>query len=177
MSWILDVAFFVIILIGILIGVGRGFIAGICKLAGTVLAVAVGVLFCNGFASAIGLTDALVGAIAIPKLGGWLAVGISFVILLVVTKLAAWLLGKLGTALAEKVKLFSVINRLCGGLLGLCKALILIFLLLSACYWLNEWLHLEALENFISNCAVVGAIFRWEGFVELAHFKFLFPNA
>ncbi|MDE5896186.1 MAG: CvpA family protein [Clostridia bacterium] len=176
MSWILDVLFFVLIIFGILLGVRQGFIAGICKLAGTILAVAVAILFCNSFADALGLTDALVSAIGNAEIGGWIAVAIAFLILIVLTKMGAWLLGKLGTALAEKIKPFALVNNLCGGILGLFKALILIFLLLAACYWLNEWLHLAPLADFINGSSIVGAIFQWDWFIEIAHFKFVIPS-
>ena len=85
-------------------------------------------------------------------------------------------MGVFGTFLAEKIKLFSLINKLCGGLLGLFKSLVLIFLLLTACYWLTQWLNLTALESFINQSTVVGVIFRWEWFIELAQFHFLIPK-
>ena len=180
MSWILDVLFFLLIIIGILCGVRRGFIAGVCKLAGTILSVAVGVLFCNALSGQLevwfGMTSALTGAIGHETIAGWISIAISFLILLIVTKLGAWLLGVFGTFLAEKIKLFSLINKLCGGLLGLFKSLVLIFLLLTACYWLTQWLNLTALESFINQSTVVGVIFRWEWFIELAQFHFLIPK-
>ncbi len=180
MYWILDVLFFLLIIIGILFGVRRGFIAGVCKLAGTILSVAVGVLFCNALSGQLevwfGMTSALTGAIGHETIAGWISIAISFLILLIVTKLGAWLLGVFGTFLAEKIKLFSLINKLCGGLLGLFKSLVLIFLLLTACYWLTQWLNLTALESFINQSTVVGVIFRWEWFIELAQFHFLIPK-
>ena len=53
-GWTLDVAFFVILLVGILLGVMRGFVAGICKLAGKIFSVAVAVVFCVSFFGNVG---------------------------------------------------------------------------------------------------------------------------
>ncbi len=59
-AWVLDVAFIVILLFGILFGTWRGFVKGVCKLAGTVFAIFVAFTFCNAFKnsleSAFGLT-------------------------------------------------------------------------------------------------------------------------
>ena len=173
MSWILDVLFFVLIIAGILFGVKNGFINGVCKIAGTILAIAVAVLFSNGFAQGVGLSTALGNAIGNARIGGWIAVAISFVILAVLTKLATWLLGKLGTFLAERVKTFDLLNKLFGGLLGLFQALIVIFILLAICYWIAVMGNVTPMRNFIESSTVVGAIFRWQFFINLAQFKFV----
>ena len=47
MYWILDVVFIITLIGGILLGVHRGFIAGICKVAGTVFSIFVAISFCN----------------------------------------------------------------------------------------------------------------------------------
>ena len=177
MSWILDVVFFVILIGGILIGVHRGFIAGICKIAGTILAIFVAVSFCVTFQFTLdkwfNLTHALSDAVHNDTAGYWIAVAISFVILVILTKLVAWLLGKLGTALIDKINAFSVINRLFGGLLGLVKAAIFLFLLLTLCRYLIQWFNWEGVQEFISSSTVVGAIFNWDWFIEATKFTFL----
>lgn len=160
----LDIAFFVIIFLGLLFGVIRGFIKSVCKWAGTVVAIFVAFTFCNAFQGALdewfGLTAALVGAINNEKIAGWIALAISFVILLIGAKLLSWLLGKIGTALVDRIKAFRVINKCFGGLFGLFEALVLIFLLLMIC----KWISLEAVDNFIAQSSIVSKIYQWDGF-------------
>lgn len=180
MNWILDVIFFVVLITGMLIGVKRGFIVGVCKVAGTVLSIAMGVLFCNGMALLLenwfGMTTALTNAINNATIAGFISVGIGFLIVFTLSKLGTWLLGRLGTALANSVKIFDVLNRLFGGLLGLFEALVFSFLILTLCYWLDQWFTIPQLVEFIENSSVIGAIFKWDWFIELAHFYFLFPK-
>ena len=62
-AWILDVVFFVILLLGLLLGTWRGFIKGVCKLAGTIFALFVAFTFCNPFKNTLenwfGMTTAI----------------------------------------------------------------------------------------------------------------------
>ena len=177
MGWILDVVFIIVIVLGILLGVRRGFIAGICKLAGTIFSVAVAITFCNAFRLTLdgwfNLTAALADGIGNETFAGWIAVAIAFVILVIVVKLGAWLLGKFGTMIAERVKIFDMLNRLFGGLLGLLKAVLLLFLLLTVCRWLVDGLGQQGMHDFISSSGIVGAIFDWDWFIEATTFKFL----
>ena len=89
----LDVAFFVIIFLGLLFGVIRGFIKSVCKWAGTIVAIFVAFTFCNAFQGALdqwfGLTGALISAINNEKIAGWIALAISFIALLVGAKILA----------------------------------------------------------------------------------------
>ena len=160
----LDIAFFVIIFFGLLFGVIRGFIKSVCKWAGTVVAIFIAFTFCNAFQGALdewfGLTGALISAINNEKLAGWIALAISFIILLIGAKLLAWILGKVGTALVDRVKAFSMINKFLGGLFGLFEALVLIFLLLMIC----KWISVEAIDNFMAQSSIVGRIYQWEWF-------------
>ena len=160
----LDVAFFVIIFLGLLFGVIRGFIKSVCKWAGTIVAIFVAFTLCNAFQGALdqwfGLTGALISAINNEKIAGWIALAISFIALLVGAKILAWLLGKIGTALVDRVKAFSVINKFFGGLFGLFEALVLIFLILMIC----RWLSIESVDNFIAQSSIVGKIYQWEWF-------------
>ena len=169
----LDIAFFVIILLGLLIGTARGFVKGICKWAGTIASIFVAFTFCNAFQATLdgwfGLTGALAGAINNEKIAGWIALAISFLILLVGTKLLAWLLGKLGTALVDRIKLFNVINRFCGGILGLFEAMVLIFLLLMVCKWIGA----AQIDAFINSSSIVSKIYNWDWFEWAATLPFL----
>lgn len=164
-AWGLDVAFFVILILGIFIGVKRGFIAGICKIAGTVFSVAVALIFCISFQETLenwfGLTTALNNAVKEP-IGEWIAVVISFILLLIFVKLGAWLVGKLGTWLVSKFAPFRIVNLFLGGILGLFKGALLIFALLAVCLWIPS----DTVHEFISSSAVVGKIFTWDWFIE-----------
>lgn len=173
MGWILDVVFVAIIVGGIFIGVHRGFVASICKLAGTILAVFVAISFCSMFQYTLetwfGLTTALYNAIGSDKAAYWIAVAISFIALVIIVKLCAWLLGKLFTSVIEKVSFFSFINRLLGGLLGLVMAGAAVFLILTFC----QWIHVQSVENYISSSTIVGAIYNWDWFKQAATFSWL----
>ena len=102
----------------------------------------------------------MISAINNEKIAGWIALAISFIALLVGAKILAWLLGKIGTALVDRVKAFSVINKFFGGLFGLFEALVLIFLILMIC----RWLSIESVDNFIAQSSIVGKIYQWEWF-------------
>lgn len=160
-SWALDIVFFVILLAGVFFGVTRGFIKSVCKLAGTLFAVAVGIMFCvslqNTLEEWFSLTTALANAIGNATIASVLAIVISFVILVILVKLAAWILGKGGTALVEKFQPFKIINRVLGGVLGLFEAFMLIMLLLAICHWIP----VDTLHEFIQDSTIVGRVFDW----------------
>lgn len=164
-SWTLDVVFFALLLLGLLFGVWRGFVKGICKLAGTIFSVIFAFTFCipmkNQLDSWFGLTSAMGGTTA----AGWGAVVISFVVLVILIKLGAWLIGKLGTLLVNKFGPVKVINKILGGLLGLVKALLFIFILLAIFRWVNA----ASINNFIANSAVVGKIYNSSWFIQAFH--------
>ncbi|HIX09535.1 MAG TPA: CvpA family protein [Firmicutes bacterium] len=171
-AWILDVAFILILLLGILFGTWAGFIRGVCKLAGTIFAIFVALTFCNAFKnsleSAFGLTSAIASGVG-ETIANWLSIAISAVLLFLIVKLGAWLLGKIGTALVDKIGIFRAINRVLGGLLGLLEALMLIFLLLTICYWIN----VDAVNTFIGQSSIVKAVYEWDWFQWAAQFNFL----
>lgn len=173
MGWILDVIFVVILIGGIFLGIFRGFVASICKLAGTILAIFVAVSFCTMFQYTLetwfGLTTALYNAIGSDKAAYWIAVAISFIALLIVVKLCAWLLGMLFTSIVNKVKAFAFINRLLGGVLGLVMAGAAVFLLLTFC----QLIHVQAVDNYISSSTIVGSIYNWDWFQQAATFSWL----
>ncbi len=171
-AWALDVAFIVIIVLGILLGTWGGFIKGVCKLAGTLFAVFVAFTFCNAFKNtlenAFGLTSALANSVG-ATVANWLSIVIAFVALFLIVKLGSWLLGLIGTALVDKIGVFRYINRILGGVLGLAEALILVFLLLTICYWIN----VDAVNQFIAQSSIVKAIYEWDGFQWAAQFNFM----
>lgn len=176
-AWILDVVFFVILLLGLLFGAWRGFIKGVCKLAGTIFALFVAFTFCNPFKNSLenwfGMTTAIANGLGGTEVAvtaaSWLSIAISFVLLFIIVKLLSWLLGKIGTGIAEKSTIFSKLNRLLGGILGLAEGLFLIFLLLTICYWIPS----ESLHAFIGESTIVGRIFEWDAFQWAAQFQFL----
>ena len=177
MYWILDVVFIITLIGGILLGVHRGFIAGICKVAGMVFSIFVAISFCNAVQVNLedwfGMTSALAKSIGNETAAYWIAVAISFVILLIVVRFCAYVVGRLGTAVVQKVSAFNVINQLLGGLLGLLKSAVALFLVLTFCKYLIEWTGYEPMEHFISSSTIVGAIFRWDWFIEATTFSFL----
>ena len=71
-GWILDLVFFLILILGTALGAYRGFVAGICKLAGKVFSIVFAVMFCVSFANFLelcfhmttGISTGLAGAIA-----------------------------------------------------------------------------------------------------------------
>lgn len=169
----LDIAFFTILFLGTLIGVWRGFVKFVCKIAGTIFSIAIAIFFCVAFKNTLenwfGLESALRNALsATPTLGSWLSIAISFISLVILVRLLAWLVGSVGTALVEKFKPVRTVNKVLGGLLGLFSSALLLFFLLAVCYWIP----VGSLHAFISDANVVGAIFNWEWFREAATLPF-----
>ena len=99
-------------------------------------------------------------------LAKWFSIAISFVLLVVLIKLAAVLLDKGLSGLVERVAPFRVINQLLGAILGLLKAGILLFIVLAVC----SWIPLEGMHNFLSSSAIVGPIFRSEWFAAATNY-------
>lgn len=221
-TWTIDVVFLLLLVAGTAFGAFRGFISGICKMAGTLFAIVFAVIFCVSFSNFLEdvfhLTTALANALtnsfhkealltplpvdiagadvktALEELGvgwlprslisasfssvetipagttaamllgstlaKWISIVISFVLLIVLVKLAAVILDKSLSGLVDKVAPFRVINQLLGALLGLLKAGILAFVLLAIC----SWIPVEGLHNFLSSTAIVGPIFRSDWF-------------
>ena len=160
----LDIAFFVIMAIGLLFGVVRGFVKCVFKWAGLVGSVFLAFTFCNAFQRTLdewfGLTEALISSINNETLGGWLSLIISFFIILIGANLIAWIVGALGTLLVQRVKVFGVINKVLGGVWGLFEAPVLVFLLLMICGWINS----DAINGFILESSIVGKIYASDWF-------------
>ena len=165
---VLDIVFGIILVLGLVFGVKNGFWRGLCALMGTLFSLLLGVMLCRKMQSFIDvtlglkMTGAIQGALSasLPEevansLGEWFAIAISFLIIVVLVRFTAWLIGKLGKALTSKSKFFRVIDRLFGGLLGLFQAALFLSFLLSICYWI-PW---EALHNFINSSSIVSKIY------------------
>ncbi len=159
MSWILDVIFFVVLIGGCLVGVKVGFVKGVCRIAGWVLSFIVPFVFCAAFKDALeswfGMVSAIQSGIG-TTIGGWVSMGISFILLFILVRLGTWLLGKIGTALTDSSKIFSAINQIFGGLLGIAEAFLFCYFLLLVC----NWLPLDNVHTFIEGSTVVGAIYH-----------------
>lgn len=163
-GWVLDIVFFVVLLVGMGIGTWRGFIKGVCKLAGTIFALGFAVCFCvpmeNSLEKSFGMTTALSNAVGNATAGGWIAVAISFVILVVIIKLGTALIGWAGSALTDRFGALKLIDRFLGGLLGLIQAFVVILLLLAIC----NWIHLDSINAFIETSAIVKHLYSWDWF-------------
>lgn len=172
-AWVLDVVFFAVLFIGIMLGVASGFLRCVCKIAGTIFSIALAVSFCvpfkNDLESWFGLQTALTNAIGNAKAASWLSVAIAFIALAVLIRLGAWILGHVGTSLIDKSKAMRTMNRFLGGIMGLVGAAAVIFLLLAIMFWISA----PGVDSFISQSTVVGAIYRWDYFRYAARFSFL----
>lgn len=170
-TWTVDILFFVIIILGILLGVRRGFIKGICKLAGTIFSVIVAATFCVAMQASLernfGATTSLNNAIGAP-FGGWIMVVLSFILLVIIVKLGCWFLGSVGGAIADSFAPIRIVNMLLGGILGAFKAFVFLFILLA----IFRWLPNDSLHNFISSTSVVGTIFNSQWFIDATHLNF-----
>jgi len=172
-SWTLDVVFFLLLIVGTLVGVKRGLIKGVLKMAGTLFAVAVAVIFCISFQETLegwfGTTTALNNAIRAP-FGEWIMVALCFILLLLLVKVGAKLLGSLGTWLVNKFEPFRIVNMVLGGILGMFKIFMVILLILA----ILRWIPSESLHSFVSSSTVVGKIFDSNWFIEATHLSFNF---
>ena len=170
-AWFIDVLFFALIIIGILLGVRQGFIAGICKLAGTIFAIIVAVSFCVALQASLersfGWTSSINASIGEP-FGQWIMVILSFIFLLVLVKVGCWLIGKFGSALVDGVAPLRICNMFLGGILGAFKFFIVFFVLLAFLHWIPS----DSLHEFISSSGVVGKIFDSEWFINATQLKF-----
>lgn len=170
-SWVIDVVFFALIILGILLGVKRGFIAGICKLVGTIFSIVVGVVFCVALQASLersfGATSAINDAIGAP-FGEWIMVVLSFIFLVALVKLGCWLIGSFGDSIAKGAKPLRIVNMCLGGILGAFKLFIVFFVILA----IFRWIPSESLHNFISSSGVVGKIFDSQWFIDATHMNF-----
>lgn len=94
-------------------------------------------------------------------LAKWISIAISFVLLVVLIKLATLLLDKGLSRMVEKLKPFRVVNQVLGGVLGLVAAAVALFIVLALC----SWLPIDALHNFLASSAIVGPIYSSDWFI------------
>ncbi len=160
MAWILDVVFFVVLLIGSLIGAKVGLLKGVCKIAGWVLSILVPFVWCTAFKGALenwfGMVTAIADALNNATLAEWISIAISFVGLFILVRVGTFLLGKLGTVLVNGLKPAAIANQVLGAVLGLVEAFIVAYFLMLVC----GWLPIESVHAFIESSTVVGAIYR-----------------
>lgn len=173
-AWALDIAFFVILLLGIFIGVKRGLLRFVCKIAGTIFSVVLAFMTCiplkNATGGLFGLEAKLQSSIsAVPVLGTWITIGVSFLAIAVLVRLAAWLIGIVGKSLVEHSKAMNYVDKALGGVVGLAFAALLILFLLAVCTWLPA----AGLQTFIRESFIVSKIYEWPWFQSIASFSFL----
>ncbi|MBO5045374.1 MAG: CvpA family protein [Clostridia bacterium] len=101
-----------------------------------------------------------------PLFAKWISMAISVVLLFVLIKLATVILAALLTGAVEKIKVLKFFNKLFGGLLGLLKSCVLVFIVLM----IASWLPIESVQTFIDGSTVVGAIYRSEWFTGATQF-------
>ena len=163
-AWSLDVAFFAVILLGLILGVTVGFVRGIMKIAGTVFSVVVAFFFCTQVCALLedwfSLTTALSNALHSATLAYWLGVVISFLVLSILVKVGAFLIGRVGQALVNRSKVFAGVDRCLGGLLGVAEALLLLF----AVMLVFKWIAIDVVDAYIAQSSVVGKIYFGEWF-------------
>ena len=139
-GWILDIVFFALILLGIGFGSWRGLCKSVCSIAGTVFSTSIAFIFCISFSNTLegwfGLETALAGKVG-TLFASILSIIISFVALIIIVRVGAFLLGILGKAFVKQSKLLNSIDRFLGGLLGGGMGLLLIFFLLAIFSWIN----------------------------------------
>lgn len=160
MAWILDVIFFVLLLLGCFVGAKVGLVRGVCKIAGWILSFVIPFIFCVAFKDTLenwfGMVSAIGNGIHNMKIAGWISIVISFILLFIIVRLGTFLLGLLGGALVDGVKPIAVINTILGGVLGMLEAFLVMYFLLL----IFGWLPISGLHAFIENSTVVGAIYR-----------------
>ncbi len=169
-GWILDILFFVFLLGGIAMGAHRGLLKYVTKWAGWIFSFVIGftcaVSFSNVLESWFGLQTKLAESTG-GTLSSILTIVISFFALVLLVRLGALLLGVVGKSMVDKVKIFSIIDKFFGGIVGLALSALSIFFLLAICTWINA----EGMNAFINSSYVVGPIYRWDLFIQAAHLK------
>lgn len=160
MAWILDVIFFVALLIGCIVGCKVGFVKGVCKVGGWVFSLVAPFVFCVALKDALeswfGLVSIIAEGVGNATVAGWITIAISFVGLFILVRLGTWLLGLLLDLLAKTIPLVKIVNIILGGILGMVEAFLILYFLILICGWLN----IDAVTAFVNESWVVGAIFR-----------------
>ncbi len=146
------------------------------ELSGTVneetLAIAMPSFFAKIIANSLVGQTLPAGTTGAMLLGGvvakWIAVVISFLLLIILIKLAVWLTSTLLSRTIEKIIFLRVVNRALGACFGFLSGGMCIFFLLSVC----SWLPIPALHSFLSSSGVVGAIFSSAWFQSATSYVF-----
>lgn len=159
-AWILDIVFFLALVIGAAVGAKLGFVKSVLKVSGWLLAVLIPFMFCTPVAQLLeqwfGLKSILQSSVGNPTIASWLTVGIAFAGMFVVVRLLTWLLGLFGTKIADSTKATRVINHVLGSIVVLAVVFCILMTLLVICSWLN----IEGANDFINASFVVGPIYR-----------------
>lgn len=160
----LDIVFIVALALFVILGIWRGFVVNICKLAGTILSIVLSVTFCTPAVSLIdrlfGLTDLMAQSMN-PTLAKYLAIAISFIALLVLIKLATWLIGKLLKSLVDLNAAIKAIDKVLGAVFGVCIAFVLLTLALIICRMIN----LDQIDQYIASTTIVNWVYTSKWFL------------
>lgn len=104
-----------------------------------------------------GITPASMIASILAK---WISIVISFVLLIILVRLGARLLGKGIKSITDRIMPLRVLDQVLGAILGLIKAFVILFAVLL----IFNWLPWDGFHNYLESSAVVGGIFRSEWF-------------
>ena len=162
-AWSLDVLFFLLLLLGIFLGVRIGFLKSVCKLAGTIFSVVIAVVFCVPLQASLERSfhwttkmNLSMNRLPDSPLGKWIMVAICFVFLILLVRLGCWALGSVGTALIDRFAPIRIVNMILGGILGAFEMFTILFVLFA----ILRWIPSEPLHEFIASSGVVGKIFN-----------------
>ncbi len=166
-AWSLDVAFFVILLIGMIVGITQGFIKGVCKIAGTALSFIFAFFFCiplhENLETWFGFTTLIANGIGSATVADWISVAICFIGLIIVVKLLTMIVGAIGKAILGASKVLTGVDRILGGILGIAEAFLVILILLM----IMKWVNFDAANAFIGQSQIVGKIFNAQWFIDI----------
>mgnify|MGYP001102050494 FL=1 len=95
-----------------------------------------------------------------PIVANWIAIAISFVLLVILVRIGGVIIDKIFSGLVDSLKPLRMINHFLGGILGLLKGGILIFLVLAVCSWISA----ESIDGYILSSNIVGKLYVSEWF-------------
>ena len=163
-GWILDVVFFAVLLLGLILGIWKGFVKQITKAAGWIFSFVIAFFFSaalsNQLESWFGLTTLIGNGINSYKIAGWISIAISFVGLAILVRLLAWAVGAIGKAIVKKSKFLNGLDKFLGAIWGLFWTMMFLIFALAVCRWIPS----EGLHNYINSSFIVSKIFNWEWF-------------
>lgn len=116
----------------------------------------------DGIIAAIGEqeipAETTVNMLVSPVLAKWMSIAIAFIALIILVKLAVVIVGKVLSALIERIPVINSINALLGGILGLAKMCIGLFLIFAVLHWLN----IPSVNDFFAQSVII----KWFYFSE-----------